>query len=97
MQKSVDCFFRTWYLHYPQCNLAISHSTRGHLSDYMQLLLEPLKAFCLFSSHMQQKSPRNTRACVKLMELPFKLVVLTIMKTLQAGAMVNISFREQKT
>ena len=42
-------FFKTWRLHFPQCTL--SDITGGTLSDYMQLSLEPQKAFDYFFSH----------------------------------------------
>ena len=44
----------------------LSNVTGGNFSDYVQLPLEPQMAFVLLFSHMQ--------SCVKLAELPFKLL-----------------------
>ena len=49
--------FKTWHLHYPQCNSANGWYHRRHLIDYMQLPLEPQKALENLFSLMQLYFP----------------------------------------
>ena len=66
--------WKTWYPHYPKCNFQpLSEICRGHLSDDLQIPLEPQKALYFTTlSHKQQYFPRpvNTLKCVHLVELP---------------------------